>query len=285
MIFLNQSYELLTGGFYIGNNTWSKSRTEIDNCFKLYQLKEGEVSINAGGLIYLLKPNKLYFINGFKINEQFCKKHFVTYWLHFIPKDLMTYHKLQSMPAVIEMEDHGNLLTTPYSIANFLDYERQQSNSFLPKLHFQNLLSNIVLRILTDHPTPEILPSSTLLRIEPAIQYINTHYKQSIKLEDLAQICCMSPNYFHKRFKEALNVTPANYQTVLKMNAALQMLASAEIPIKNIASELGFVDNAHFTKTFKTHYGISPKAYRDTEQESTLAPDKEMVTKTSKIFC
>lgn len=42
MIYLNQTYELLAGGFHAGNKSWNKRHTEIDNCFKLYQLTEGK---------------------------------------------------------------------------------------------------------------------------------------------------------------------------------------------------------------------------------------------------
>lgn len=57
-------------------------------------------------------------------------------------------------------------------------------------------------------------------------------------------------------------MTPANYLTLLRMNAALQLLADKEVSIKNIASELGFADDAHFCRTFKKHYGIAPGEYQ-----------------------
>lgn len=47
MVYLNQTYELLAGGFHAGNKSWNKRHTEIDNCFKLYQLTEGNVRRNA----------------------------------------------------------------------------------------------------------------------------------------------------------------------------------------------------------------------------------------------
>ena len=45
MVYLNQTYELLAGGFHAGNKSWNKRHTEIDNCFKLYQLTEGNVHV------------------------------------------------------------------------------------------------------------------------------------------------------------------------------------------------------------------------------------------------
>ena len=45
MLYLNQTYEFLTGGYYSGNTQWNKKHSEIDNCFKLYQLTQGEAFI------------------------------------------------------------------------------------------------------------------------------------------------------------------------------------------------------------------------------------------------
>ena len=268
-----------------GNSKWSKSRTEIDSCFKLYELKEGEGSIDAEASTYTLNADKLYFINRVKIYEQFCKEHFATYWLHFIPKNLMSYHKLQSLPAIIELTDKKDSLATPFSIANLTEHERMEEKSFLPKLHFRNLLNNIVFELLVAHPVQEHFTSSAIRRTEPAIQNIDAHYIRTIKLDILAQICCMSPNHFHKLFKHTLNITPANYQAILKMNAALQMLDTTENPIKSIAVDLGFVDNAHFTKTFKPHFVLSPKVYRASKLENADPFNNEHTQQTSKFFC
>ena len=91
---------------------------------------------------------------------------------------------------------------------------------------------------------------------------MNQYYKEPIKLEQLANQCCMSPNYFHKIFRNTLNMTPANYLTLLRMNAALQLLTDEQQTIKNIAYELGFTDDAHFCRSFKKYYGIPPGEYQ-----------------------
>lgn len=57
-------------------------------------------------------------------------------------------------------------------------------------------------------------------------------------------------------------MTPANYLTLLRMNAALQLLTDKQQRIKNIAYELGFTDDAHFCRSFKKYYGISPGEYQ-----------------------
>ncbi len=58
MVYLNQTYELLAGGFHAGNKSWNKRHTEIDNCFKLYQLTEGNVHVCAIRMILHWKKGK-----------------------------------------------------------------------------------------------------------------------------------------------------------------------------------------------------------------------------------
>ena len=116
------------------------------------------------------------------------------------------------------------------------------------------------------YPIKELSVSEHSRRIEPAIHYINQYYKETIPLQDLAQQCCMSPNYFHKIFKQIFRITPFNYQMLLRMNSALQLLTDKEQTIKDIAFELGFTDNAHFCKTFKKFYGVTPGEYQRNKQ-------------------
>lgn len=53
---------------------------------------------------------------------------------------------------------------------------------------------------------------------------------------------------------------------LLRMNSALQLLTDKEQTIKDIAFELGFTDNAHFCKTFKKFYGVTPGEYQRNKQ-------------------
>lgn len=265
MIYLNHTYELLTGGYYSGNSSWNKKRTEIDNCFKLYQLTKGEAVIsNENGEEFIIKEGHFYFINGSKLQQQSCKESFATYWLHFIPKDLVIYQMLTSLPLVVEIPAE-NIRMQEYIPALdklFLHNDLSQITYSIELLRLQSLLQNIVLEVLTRHPVEHTLPSVDMKRIEPAIKYINRYYKENVPLAVLAKQCCMSANYFHKLFKQALNITPANYQMLLRMNTALEMLSNKKMAVKNIAYELGFSDDAHFNKCFKLHYGITPGEYQ-----------------------
>ncbi len=93
---------------------------------------------------------------------------------------------------------------------------------------------------------------------------------EPIRLEQLAEQCCMSPNYFHKIFTQTLNTTPLNYISLLRMNTALQMLINDEFTIKEIAYQLGYSDDAYFIRVFRKYYGVTPGEYKRRRGEILL---------------
>lgn len=262
MIYLNHTYELLAGGLHSGNHSWNKMHTDIDNCFKLYQLTEGNVHICSDQNNFTLEKGKTYFINGSKLSKQYCEESFSTYWLHFLPKDLMVYQSLLELPAVVEVEtDKISLSDLEKFINDLLNHTNISSWEYsLSIMHVQTFIQNIVLTLIKECSISEL--STKIFRLEPAIQYMNTNYKENIHLKELACKCHVSPNYFHKIFKQTFKMTPANYIILLRMKAALHLLNDKSITAKEIAFELGFTDNAHFCKTFKKYYGTTPKEYQ-----------------------
>lgn len=262
MIFLNQTFELLTGGFHKGNSSWNKRHTEIDNCFKLYQLTKGSVHVCSRQNDFTLEEGKVYFINGSKLDKQYCKELFATYWIHFLPKDLMIYQALLALPAVVEIQTDSIFLSgLKKNLDSLLNRTRTASWEYTASaMKVQALILNAVIQLTKDCSMK--VATTKILRLEQAIHYMNTNYKQNLHLEELACKCNISPNYFHKIFKQTFGITPANYILLLRMNSARQLLKDSRLTIKEIALDLGFTDNAHFCKTFKRYYGMTPKEYQ-----------------------
>lgn len=269
MIHLNHTIDLLTGGSYIGNSTWNKKRSEIDNCFKVYQLTAGELYLFQNDRKFLLEKGKSYFINGNKLTAQQCENTFSTHWLHFIPKDLLLHQALLTLPLVVEIP-----IETIYSNQSMQDIDRLITNNFpSPKAYYrqaittQIFLQSLIVTLISEHSwaSPELI--TNMQRIEPAVNYIKAHFTEPVKLEDLSEQCYMSPNYFHKLFTSAFHTTPGNYITLMRMNAALELLIENKLSSKEIAYRLGFNDDAYFSRVFKKHYGMTPGEYKKKRKE------------------
>lgn len=78
----------------------------------------------------------------------------------------------------------------------------------------------------------------------------------------LAAQAGLSYERFRKKFAELKGVPPARYRMLRLIDRACVLLAGGEKPLKEIAGELGFCDEFHFSKLFKQRTGLAPSVYR-----------------------
>ena len=81
-------------------------------------------------------------------------------------------------------------------------------------------------------------------------------------IEEMAEYCNLSAIQFNRVFKKKTGITPKNYIDNLKMQLAAEMLADASVSINEISSNLGYLDQYHFSRRFKQLKGQSPQNYR-----------------------
>lgn len=101
-----------------------------------------------------------------------------------------------------------------------------------------------------------------VMRLRPVITYIAEHYKEKIYIETLSDMITVSPDYFTKMFKDSIGRTPIDYINGLRINRAMQMLATSDISVNDISDGLGFSNSNYFHKIFKQYMDTSPAAYR-----------------------
>ena len=87
-------------------------------------------------------------------------------------------------------------------------------------------------------------------------------YTQEFSLDRIADAAGLSKYYLERVFKKATGLPPHTYVLMLRIEAAKKLLASSSMPIAEIAMELGFSDQSHFTNAFKRRTGFTPQAYR-----------------------
>lgn len=96
--------------------------------------------------------------------------------------------------------------------------------------------------------------------LEAVAAYIRSHYAESLCLDVLADIAGLSKFLLIRNFSKCYNTTPLAWQSILRLNEGRLLLEKKE-PIADVAIKLGFYDQSHFTKRFKAHFGVTPKAF------------------------
>lgn len=82
------------------------------------------------------------------------------------------------------------------------------------------------------------------------------------KVADMADMACLSPRTFLRRFRAATGLSPMEYLQHLRIDAAKSLLESTDTSIDSIAEEIGYGDYSAFRKLFNKTMGMSPSAYR-----------------------
>lgn len=95
------------------------------------------------------------------------------------------------------------------------------------------------------------------------VNYIYENLHKRITVSELAEHTGLNPSYLSRLFKNETGVSVSEYVITKKISAAKNMLKYTNQPISEIAETLAFSSQSHFTKTFRTLEGITPKKYRD----------------------
>jgi len=92
-------------------------------------------------------------------------------------------------------------------------------------------------------------------------QHIGDHIGEKLSVRTLARVSGRSVSYITHRFRAEFGMPPTRYIRDLKIEAARKKLLAGEL-VKTVAYELGFANEFHFSKVFKSRFGVSPSACR-----------------------
>ena len=101
-----------------------------------------------------------------------------------------------------------------------------------------------------------------VLRLRPVMDHISERFKDKIYIEQLSEMINVSPDYFTKMFKESIGKTPIDYINAMRINYSMELLASTDMSMAEIADIIGFCNPNYFHKIFKQYMDVSPLAYR-----------------------
>jgi AraC family transcriptional regulator len=92
--------------------------------------------------------------------------------------------------------------------------------------------------------------------------YMHAKMSEDVSLEDLAAEAQLSQFHFARMFKQSVGVPPRVYLTRIRMEKACELLEKTDLPVTQIAFDVGYASNQAFARVFLKERSMTPTAYR-----------------------
>jgi AraC-like DNA-binding protein len=118
-----------------------------------------------------------------------------------------------------------------------------------------------LLRLLdhVEHDTPSPSDDPVLAEV---VAHIDRHLGESLSLPDLASVARCSVSALQSLFKRSEGLSPGEFVTRRRMQAAEELLLAGTLSLREIAERLGFANERHFSNAFRRFHGEPPGRFR-----------------------
>ena len=247
---------------------------------RIYYVLEGEATIHLAEHNIRLLPRHLYFIPAYTVHSYECHGLFVHYYLHVYEgfKNEMNLQEVYELPIEVEGSEVAAQLfehlcnrlpeaRLPHSDPNSYDTSAQTSD-YVQRYRDMALWEKMELRgamlMIMSHFIRQAKPRVWTQdeRMKRVLEYVHSHISDSINIEQLADVACITKPYFIRLFKHEFGFPPVQYINRKKVERAQLLLFTTDKAVKEVAFILGFSDQNYFIRLFHKLTGITPQEYR-----------------------
>ena len=143
-------------------------------------------------------------------------------------------------------------------------FSNSKDSIYVTASHFFRLLNKLLKELTLFNNSVTYNTNSEILDIvSNAKNYISQNYTEHINLKDIAASVNLSASYLHSLYTKNEGLTPHNYLTKKRIDAAKDMLLTQQsLSMSDIAAKCGFENQSYFNYVFKKETGMTPTEYK-----------------------
>jgi AraC-like DNA-binding protein len=153
----------------------------------------------------------------------------------------------------VASDPHGRVLSALTWVWNTMPLAPDQRRRM--HRHLWNACTSEIERSLLspDEPTDPAHKAALLLRHKPEYRF---------NLEELGRHVGLSPWQLSRRFREAFGLPPMKYLKRLRLEKALNLIRTTQLPLKTIADRVGYSTGQHLSREIHRAFGRPPSELR-----------------------
>lgn len=134
-------------------------------------------------------------------------------------------------------------------------------------LYVDTVARGLIIHLLRRYASVKLhqsMRSGTLSPVQERriVEFIDANLGMSMDLTVMADTLDMKPCLFAKQFRRSFGTPPYAFVKARRLERARHVLAKTGLPIKAVAADCGFSDQAHLTRMFSAAFGETPAVFR-----------------------
>lgn len=244
-------------GNYVREKHWHTS-------IEIFAVLEGSLSFFLNEEEHPLKAGELIIINSNEIHSIHAPKANQTVVLQIPLKQFEDYFTAQRFIRFLSgANPMDKRLTSLIQEMYKIFTEKQTGYEFKIRAAFYEILYLLVSNYrVTEAREKEIRHSRRLDALSKITTYMREHYREELKLSELASMFGYSDAYLSRMFQKYAKVNFKSYLQDIRMAYAFRELMNTDHTIGQIALDNGFCSSRGFSKDFYKRYGILPSEMR-----------------------
>lgn len=200
--------------------------------------------------------------------------------LQFTPtllsEELLRKDALSSIGDLFEQARNGLAFPQPFIETMIPRFEALTKATGLDAfVQFLQLLDTLAAHVDEAH----VLSSSVFAKVELLSEsrrvrkvqhYVMEHYKETIRLQQMADLVGMAPTAFSRFFRMRMGRTFSDFLIDTRIGAATRYLVDTSMSVSEICYQSGFNNISNFNRIFLRKKGCSPTTFRDHYQKKHL---------------
>ncbi len=251
-------YYVTDCGVYFCEYGYRVERENYGNYMLLYVTK-GVLAVSTEGSTYLVQEGQAAFFNCHVHHAYYAKGYVSFLWVHFDGANTgeFYHHFMGKMKGIVFGEEQAEeIYKDMLSIVSKYQNNQQVNEEENSKKLYQCLCT----LIFTEHRDQR--NESKVAIVSQAKDYIYDHMGEELSLGTVADSVGLSASHFSRIFKKETQYSPYEYIILVRINKAKHLLKTTDMPIKEIAYEVGYRSESNFCNSFTQRIGISPINFR-----------------------